>query len=86
MEPHTEITSNGNKPSLLDQSISIISLSDRAIRSLNDRKIYLFSDLLLLTQEELLTLPNMGRKDLRQIQRWLARYGLALTRKPEHLS
>lgn len=65
------------KPSpVLD--INSLDLTARTMHCLSQEKIYTIEELLKLTENQLLKMPNFGRKSLNELKRALARNQLHL--------
>ena len=64
---------------ILDILIDDMELSIRSVHCLLNANIVTIGELVKLTQYDLMRLPNLGRKSLREIREELANYNLALS-------
>lgn len=63
---------------ILKQPVTILGLTERTLKCLNDEGIFLVLELISLTDGELLHVPNLGRKSLNELKEKLAVRGLFL--------
>jgi DNA-directed RNA polymerase subunit alpha len=64
--------------SLLRMSVDELDLTSRASNCLKADRIFFVSDLVKKTEQELLRMPNLGRKSLNEIKEALSKRGLSL--------
>ena len=73
------------------QSIESLELTVRALNCLRSEKVHLVGDLVTKTDQDLMKIPNLGRKSMTEIKTSLATNGLSLGMKvepwpPKHLA
>lgn len=71
------------KPPILQRSLVDAGLTIRSLNCLQAEGIHTVSNLICLTETELLHMPNFGRRSLNEIKEFLARHGLSLGQVPE---